>query len=256
MKELNLPHVHENEDKMRQLHRVMSNTDSFAAVADIFKQLSDPNRVRIFWLLCHCRQCVVNLAAMVDMSSPAISHHLRQLKDSGLIVSQREGKEVYYMAADTPQAQLLHTMIEKNMELTCPRDSYDAVSEAPHMLDPDRELDEGGCTQEQLDIIRQVHERLTTDLECRVTIEELSRQFPMNPSTMKSLFKAVYGNSIAAHIREHRMERAAQLLLESRDSVAAIARAVGYESQSKFSAEFRKSFGLLPTEFRKKHNHG
>ena len=54
------------------------------------------------------------------MSSPAVSHHLRQLKSGGLIVSRREGKEVYYKAADTPQAQLLHHMIEELVEITCP----------------------------------------------------------------------------------------------------------------------------------------
>ena len=54
------------------------------------------------------------------MSSPAVSHHLRQLKSSGLIVSRREGKEVYYRAADTEQVQLLHRMIEKMVETSCP----------------------------------------------------------------------------------------------------------------------------------------
>jgi AraC-like DNA-binding protein len=75
----------------------------------------------------------------------------------------------------------------------------------------------------------------------------------MNPSTMKELFKAEYGSSIAAHIRQHRMEKASALLLESGDSLAQVARAVGYESQSKFSAEFKKVFGMLPSEFRKLH---
>ena len=78
------------------------------------------SRVRIFWLLCHCEECVINLSSIVGMSSPAVSHHLRQLKNSGLIVSRREGKEVYYRAADTEQAQLLHHMIEKMVEIACP----------------------------------------------------------------------------------------------------------------------------------------
>lgn len=66
------------------------------------------------------RECVINLSSIVGMSSPAVSHHLRQLKNSGLIVSRREGKEVYYRAADTEQAQLLHHMIEKMVEIACP----------------------------------------------------------------------------------------------------------------------------------------
>ena len=62
----------------------------------------------------------MNISALVDMSSPAVSHHLRQLKAGGLIVSRRDGKEVYYKAADTERAQLLHHMIEHLVEITCP----------------------------------------------------------------------------------------------------------------------------------------
>ena len=90
----------------------MPSVDDFQTVADIFKQLGDGSRIRIFWLLCHCEECVINLSSMVEMSSPAVSHHLKQLKAGGLIVSRREGKEVYYKAAETEQAQLLHHMIE------------------------------------------------------------------------------------------------------------------------------------------------
>ena len=63
----------------------------------------------------------LNISVMLGMSSPAVSHHLRPLKNSGLIVSRREGKEVYYHAADNEQSRLLHQMIEQVMEITCPR---------------------------------------------------------------------------------------------------------------------------------------
>ena len=96
-------------------------TEEFALAADIFKKLDDSSRLRIFWLLCHCEECVVNISALMNMSSPAVSHHLRQLKASGLIVSRREGKEVYYQSADTEQSRLLHEMIEKTMEIACPK---------------------------------------------------------------------------------------------------------------------------------------
>ena len=113
-----LPHDH-GQKLEHTLERVPS-LGEFQTVADIFKQLGDGSRVRIFWLLCHCEECVINLSSIVGMGSPAVSHHLRQLKNSGLIVSRREGKEVYYRAADTEQAQLLHHMIEKMVEIACP----------------------------------------------------------------------------------------------------------------------------------------
>lgn len=94
--------------------------ENFRTLADIFKQLGDSSRIRIFWLLCHCEECVINLSAMVDMSSPAVSHYLKQLKAAGLIVSHRAGKEVYYTAAQTDQARLLHRTIEQLMAIACP----------------------------------------------------------------------------------------------------------------------------------------
>lgn len=94
--------------------------ENFQTVADIFKQLGDGSRIRIWGLLCHCEECVINLSAMVDMSSPAVSHHLKQLKSAGLIVSRRDGKEVYYRAADTEPAQNFHHMIEWLVKIACP----------------------------------------------------------------------------------------------------------------------------------------
>ena len=113
-----LPHDHGG-DERRVLER-MPKEESFRAVAGAFRLMDDPSRIRIFWLFCHCEECVINLSAMVNMSSPAVSHHLRQLRSGGLIVSRREGKEVYYRAADTPCAQMLHLAVERMMEIACP----------------------------------------------------------------------------------------------------------------------------------------
>mgnify|MGYP002305420731 FL=1 len=123
MSEVHLPHQHSDEGTMRELQESVETIGSFQTVADVFKQLSDSSRVRIFWLLCHCEECVIDLSAMVGMSSPAVSHHLRQLRESGLLVSRRVGKEVYYRASDSEQAQLLHRMIERTMEISCPERS-------------------------------------------------------------------------------------------------------------------------------------
>ncbi len=118
MTSIQLPHNHGQDIHHKFDH--MPETEDFQIVSDIFKQLSDSSRIRIFWLLCHCEECVTNISALVGMSSPAVSHHLKQLKASGLIVNRRDGKEVYYKAADTQQVELLHQMIEKMVEITCP----------------------------------------------------------------------------------------------------------------------------------------
>ena len=113
-----LPHQHDH--KSQQVFEHIPREAAFQNVAQLFHQLGDGTRIRIFWILCHCEECVINLSAMMEMSSPAVSHHLRQLKEADLIVSRREGKEVYYKAADTDVAKMLHAMIEDLLTISCP----------------------------------------------------------------------------------------------------------------------------------------
>lgn len=117
MTQIPLPHDHGQ--KIEEVLSELPDTEEFQKLAELFRQLSDGSRLRLFWLLCHCQECVTNLSAMMGMSSPAVSHHLRQLKGAGLIVSRREGKEVYYKAVDTPTAQSLHQAMEALMAITC-----------------------------------------------------------------------------------------------------------------------------------------
>lgn len=107
---------------------------------------------------------------------------------------------------------------------------------------------------EQVETIRRIHDQLTRNLQHRYSIESLSRQYLMNPTTLKNTFKSIYGTSIAAHIREHRMKYAAQLLRSSSLSVAAIAQKVGYDSQSRFSSAFKNQYQMLPKEYRRKYH--
>ena len=231
MEHTGLPHDHgEEQNHTAAMQELLRDGAHFQNIADIFRQLGDPNRIRIFWLLCHCEECVVNIAAMVDMSSPAVSHHLRVLKDSGLLSSRREGREVYYRASDAAQSRLLHEMIEQVMDVACPRWREEA---------------------EQVKIIREIHDDLAQHMDRRVTIEELAHRYLINPPTLKTVFKDVYGSSLPAPMKEHRMERAAALLRETDLSVAEIAGQVGYESQSKFTAAFKEQFGQLPKEYRR-----
>lgn len=106
---------------------------------------------------------------------------------------------------------------------------------------------------EQVSLIRQIHDQLLSHLDQRITLEELSKEYLINTTTLKNLFKAVYGDSIAAHVKEHRMEHAAKMLLETHASVADIANAVGYDSQSKFTSAFKDAYQVTPREYRKNH---
>lgn len=96
---------------------------NFSVVSTLFGSLADTNRVKLFWILCHIEECVINLSALMHMSSPALSHHLKVLKENGLIVSRRAGKEMYYKAASTEEVRLLHHMIEMLIDITCPEEN-------------------------------------------------------------------------------------------------------------------------------------
>lgn len=112
MTQFPLPHQHGNAQKAQKLIEEFSDVEKFTEVAELFKKLGDPNRIRIFRLLCSCEECVINISAILGMSSPAASHHLRALKNSRLIVSRRAGKEVYYKASDTEESLLLQKLLK------------------------------------------------------------------------------------------------------------------------------------------------
>lgn len=103
---------------------------------------------------------------------------------------------------------------------------------------------------EQIEVIRAIHDQLMEHIDQRFTIDSLSKQYLMNPTTLKTMFKSVYGTSIAAHMKTHRMEQAAKLLRETDLSVFEIAKCVGYDSQSKFTAAFKEYYKTLPKDFR------
>ena len=117
-----IPHDHGDINDVEEFSRLLSETDGFDSAADVLSQMSDPTRMRIFWLLCHYEGCVINISSIMGMSSPAVSHHLRSLKESGLIENRRVGKEVYYKAVNTPEADFLHHTIEELMEIACPKE--------------------------------------------------------------------------------------------------------------------------------------
>jgi DNA-binding transcriptional ArsR family regulator len=71
-----------------------------AHVAELFRSFSDTSRVRIVSVLVSQKMNVGALAQAVGISESAVSHHLRSLRQMGLVVAQRDGKEVYYSIVD------------------------------------------------------------------------------------------------------------------------------------------------------------
>jgi len=232
---MNLPHNHGHISQ--PLRSGIQQDARFDGVSELMKTLGDGKRLQIFWLLCHCEECVINIATLLNMPPSTASHHLKLLKDAGLIINRREGKEVYYTAADVHRTHLLHSTLETLLEMQCP---------LPESAEEGRNYDS------QVHIIDQIHRLLTENLQQRYTIEELSAQFHINPTTLKTEFKRIYGQPIAAYMKSYRMQQAAQMLRQTEASIANIAATLGYENQSKFSQAFRDVMGVLPKDFRRK----
>ena len=61
---------------------------------------------------------------------------------------------------------------------------------------------------QQTELIKEIHQQLTEHLDQRFTIEDLSKQYLINTSTLKEVFKAVYGLPIATYMKEYRVHKA------------------------------------------------
>ena len=81
-------------------------------LAETFKALSDPSRVRIVSLLAQAELCVGDLAAALAMSQSAVSHQLRTLRDLHLVRWRREGRQIYYTLDDEHVADLFRRGLE------------------------------------------------------------------------------------------------------------------------------------------------
>ena len=73
---------------------------SVLGLAEIFKTLGDPTRIRIMHLLSLKEMCVCDIAATLEMSQSAVSHQLRVLRNFRLVKHRRAGKSVFYTLDD------------------------------------------------------------------------------------------------------------------------------------------------------------
>ena len=81
-------------------------------LADLFHLLGDPTRLRIVLACLTQPTSVGDIAAALALSSSLVSHHLRLLRAARIVKSERQGKQVFYCAADAHIRTLLATMFE------------------------------------------------------------------------------------------------------------------------------------------------
>lgn len=78
----------------------ITNDTSICNMAEFFKVLNDPTRLKIINALMLSEMCVCDICAVLGMSQPAVSHHLKVLRQSKLIKYRRDGKITYYSLDD------------------------------------------------------------------------------------------------------------------------------------------------------------
>lgn len=89
------------------------NLEDAQMLAERFKLLSDPSRLRIVYALLEGGElCVNDLADLVEVSESATSHQLRQLRLAGLVKARKQGREVFYRIADSHVRLLLDVAVE------------------------------------------------------------------------------------------------------------------------------------------------
>ena len=78
--------------------------------AKLMEMLSQPIRLRLMCILLDGEQSVLHLADSTNLSQPAMSHHLKKLRDADLVKTRREGQTIYYSLKGNEVAQILEVL--------------------------------------------------------------------------------------------------------------------------------------------------
>lgn len=96
------------------------NERAIGDLAEIFRLMGDPNRLRILLLILEGPQAVGEVAAETGLSPSLVSHNLGRLRAARLVRAERRGKQVFYEAADAHVSSVLRDMLEHVGEVEAP----------------------------------------------------------------------------------------------------------------------------------------
>lgn len=113
--ENDIPHcdfMHAHPEVIDKITCAMPDDDTLIDLAELFKVFGDSTRIRILTALSGGELCVCDISKIVGMTSSAVSHQLKILKQAKLVSFRREGKTVFYALADTHVTTILRQGIE------------------------------------------------------------------------------------------------------------------------------------------------
>ena len=94
----------------RKTHKAQSkplSVEDASSMADTFRALADPTRLRIVSILAQGERCVDDVCGALEIEQSAVSHQLRVLRDRRIVRSRREGRHIYYSLDDEHIEELL-----------------------------------------------------------------------------------------------------------------------------------------------------
>ena len=86
-------------------------------------------------------------------------------------------------------------------------------------------------------------------------IQDLCRKFTINREKLQSGFRELFGSTVHAYIVRQRIAKAARRLLDSEDSIKAVALDSGYKKQRSFNKTFKSIYNKTPASYRKSNKH-
>lgn len=104
--------MHAHPEKIDKIRENMPDEDTLIDLSELFKVFGDSTRIKILTALSCGELCVCDIGAAVGMTSSAVSHQLRILKNAKLVSFRRDGKTVFYSLADGHVGTMLSQGIE------------------------------------------------------------------------------------------------------------------------------------------------
>jgi len=105
-----------HDEAVARVRESMLYEQNFYELANLFKMFADSTRLKILWALSHEEMCVCDLAALMSMSTSAISHQLKSLRLANLVKYNKQGKIVYYSLVDCHAKELFDKGLEHILE--------------------------------------------------------------------------------------------------------------------------------------------
>ena len=197
------------------------------------------------------------LAAYLDHESMAALVRLRRRLNENLDLPY------FHVGSITPEMQMvlhqyLHCPYEGGMQtLYLESKAVELIVLKLAQIKQMAQEADAGCIRRQLNSqdrerVYQAREILLSDMADPPSLQQLADRVGIGDYKLKQDFRMAFGTTVFGYLRSHRLEQARQLLTTRSTSVSQVAQLVGYSSLSKFTAAFKRQFGVLPSAISKR----